>query len=342
MPLELPLVSINLLTFNSKKYLKNCLDSVFSQTYPRLEILVVDNGSTDGTVEMLQEMQNQGRVKSLKISFNKTNNGFAGGHNQAIKQSRGEYVLCLNQDVILDKSFVEKTLEFFARDLKIAAVQGKLFRLVEANGQLGKSHVIDTTGLVMFKNRRIIARGQGQQDTGQFNQSEEVFGADGAVPVYRRAALEDAKVANEYFDEDFFCYKEDVDLAWRLRLYGWKTVYQPEAIAWHARTSGDSAAKKYFQIIAERKKINQFSKYLSFKNQRLTQIKNEQIGLLARHFSFFILKEIASWIYILIFEPYSWKAARDMFRQIPRAWKKRKIIMAKTRTAAKEMAPWFV
>jgi len=165
------------------------------------------------------------------------------------------------------------------------------------------------------------------------------------VPVYRRAALEDAKVyfagREEYFDPSFLAYKEDVDLAWRMRLLGWRAVYEPRALAWHARTAGDSAATNYLGIIKERLKINQFAKYLSFKNQRLMQLKNEQPALLLGHFFWWLPKEIASWGYILLFEHYTWRAIKDLLAQAPAAWQKRKIIMARKKIGTKEMKRWF-
>lgn len=326
-----PLVSINLLTYNGRQYVENCLNSVLRQTYPHIEILVIDNASTDGTVNYLKQFE----APNLRVIFNQRNLGFAAGHNQGIKESQGEFILCLNQDVILDKDFIKRAVEILEKDGKVAAVQGKILRMPLT------SQIIDTTGLVILKNRRIIARAQGQTDQGQFEKIEEIFGADGAVPVYRRKALADVKIKEEYFDEDFFAYKEDVDMAWRMQLYGWKVIYQPKAIAWHARTAGDSAAINYFGIIRERRKISKFAKYLAFKNQRLMQIKNEQSWLLLKHLPWFLPKEIASWFYVLLFERYTWRAIKDLFRQIPRAWQKRKIIMAKKRVGMKEIGKWF-
>jgi len=328
-----PLVSINLLTYNGCQYIKNCLNSVFEQSYPYLEILILDNASTDDTVNYLRKKFRSEPPKNLRIIFNQQNIGFAAGHNQGIRESRGEFILCLNQDVVLDKDFIKKAVEIFKKNDKVAAVQGKLVRP-------SMSNIIDNVGLVILKNRRIIARGQGQIDQGQFEKVEEIFGADGAAPVYRRKALEDINFG-EYFDEDFFCYKEDVDLAWRLRLYGWKVVYQPKSIAWHDRTAGDSAATNYFGIIRERLKISKFAKELAFKNQRLMQIKNEQIWLLLKHLPWFLPKEIASWLYVLLFERYTWRAIKDLFNQIPGTWQKRKVIMTRKRVGIGEMGRWF-
>jgi len=328
-----PLVSVNLLTWNGEKYLKGCLDSIFSQTYSKIEILVLDNGSTDKTVEYLKKQDNL-RV----IGFNKKNIGFAAGHNRLIQESQGEFVLCLNQDVVLDKDFILKTIKIFSQDNKISSVQGKLLRWERGNQV---THIIDTTGLLVLKNRRIINQGQGEIDQGQFEKVKEIFGPDGAVPVYRKKALEDVKIDGEYFDESFFAYKEDVDLAWRLRLYGWKSIYQPKAIAYHDRTAGDSFALSYINIIKERLKISKFGKYLAFKNQRLMQIKNEQIGVLLRHLPWFLPKEIGAWGFATIFERYTWKAFIDLFKQMPSAFKKRKIIMKNKKVSSKEIRKWF-
>ena len=328
-----PLVSINLLTYNGRQYVENCLNSVLRQTYLHIKTLVIDNASTDGTVDYLKKFWEHN--SKARLIFNQRNLGFAAGHNQGIKESQGEFILCLNQDVILDKDFVKRAVEILGKDDKVAAVQGKILRMPLT------SKIIDVTGLVILKNRRIIARAQGQTDQGQFEKIEEIFGADGAVPVYRRKALADVKIKEEYFDEDFFAYKEDVDIAWRMQLYGWKVIYQPKAIAWHWRGSGDSATRTPWGIIRERRKISKFAKYLAFKNQRLMQIKNEQSWLLLKHLPWFLSKEITSWFYVLLFERYTWRAIKDLFRQIPQAWQKRKIIMAKKRVGAKEIGKWF-
>jgi len=240
---------------------------------------------------------------------------------------------------------LKKAVLAFGQDEKIGSLQGKLLRLKIDDEKLTKTDIIDNAGLIIFKNRRVIARGQGQADRGQFDGQKEIFGVDGAAPIYRRAALQTIKICLdgqcEYLDEDFYMYKEDVDLAWRLRLAGWQAYYEPRAMAWHARTAGDSAAVNYFGMIKERLKINKFAKYLSFKNQRLMQIKNEQPVLLFEHLLWFLPKEIASWIYVILFERYTWKAIRDLFRQAPRAWQKREVIMVQKKVSAKEMEKWF-
>lgn len=301
-----------------------CLKSVLEQIYPNLEILIIDNNSGDKTLEKIREIQReiQGGFKgNQRVIKNKKNLGFAAGHNRGIKESRGEYVLCLNQDVVLDKDFVKYAIEAMEKDEKIGSVQGKLYR---------QDKILDTTGLIALKNRRFINRGQGEEDKNQY-QVGEIFGVDGAAPLYRRTALEDTKINNEYFDEDFFMFKEDVDLAWRMQLYGWKAVYEPKAFGYHLRGAGDSAVRKPAEIIEQRKKISQFAKFYSFKNQRLMQIKNELPSLFFRHIFSILIKEIGAWLYVIFFEKYTWKAVKSLIKQIPDAIKKRKIIMKNKR-----------
>jgi GT2 family glycosyltransferase len=338
-----PLISVNLLLYKPGFYLKPCLKSIFSQTYKNIELLIIDNCSNDGTVDKAKEIIASAEQSApfCKIIANKENLGFAGGHNLGIRESRGELVVMVNQDVVFDENFIQNIVKVFT-DNKIGSAQGKLLRLKIENKKLSKTNIIDNAGLVILKNRRIIARGQGQKDGAQFAAQEEIFGVDGALPVYRRDALRDTKIGDEYFDNDFFAYKEDVDLAWRLRLFGWQALYVPSAVAWHGRTAGESAATNYFGIIKERIKIGKFAKYLSFKNQRLMQIKNEQPRLLLKHIFWWLPKEVASWIYVILFEHYTWKAIRDLFRQAPRAFEKRKIIMARKRMGEKEIGRWFI
>lgn len=338
-------VAVNLLLFQPGIYLESCLNSILAQSYRNFELLIIDNNSQDETVERTKELMEKGGTDiKWRLLENNENLGYAKGHNLGIKESGGELVVLVNQDVVLDENFLKQAVEPFS-NLKIGSVQEKLLRLKVVNEELIKTDIIDTTGLVILKNRRIIARGQGIQDIGQFNQLEEVFGTDGALPIYRRTALEDIKIQtgqqSEYFDEDFFMYKEDVDLAWRLRLYGWQTIYQPKALAWHARTAGDSAKTGYIGIIKERLKISQFGKYHAFKNQRLMQIKDEQFGLLLCHTPWFVAKEVGAWLYVLVFEHYTWKSIKELFRLAPRAWQKRKIIMAKKKISNDEMKRWF-
>ncbi len=125
MPRNHPLVAINILTYNGKKYLKACLESALSQDYSNFKIFIVDNNSSDGTVEALKQFKSD---KIAKIIFNNSQTGFAAGHNQLIRESDGEFVLCINQDVVLDKNFLKEAIYKILTDDKIASIQGKILR----------------------------------------------------------------------------------------------------------------------------------------------------------------------------------------------------------------------
>lgn len=339
------LVSVNILTYNAQDLIGPCLKSVLKQTYDNIEVLVIDNASIDKTLDVIRKIS-----PKIRIIRNENNLGLSIGYNTGIRESKGEYVLCLNQDVVLDGDFVKNAIEAINVDDKIAGVQGRLLRITNLNEL--RMDTIDTTGLVIFKNRRIVNQGQGEKDKGQYERGE-IFGVDGAAPLYRRSALEDIKLPIfkggvpqtnrfEYFDEDFFMYKEDVDLSWRFRLYNWKAIYEPEAVGYHLRGAGERAVRNYIAIVKERRKISGFAKYHAFKNQRLMQIKNELTGLFFCHFCRIIIKEVAAWLYALCFEKYAWKAIVGLFKQVPSAWRKRKIIMKRKRVGANEIKRWFM
>lgn len=343
----MPLVSVIILTYNASAYIKKCLGSVLSQTYPNLEIIIVDNNSTDENVSIAKDLLSHSALiaNCWSLIANSENVGFAAGQNQGIAASKGEFVLCLNQDAWLDKDFIANAVAAIGKDPKIATIQGNLIRYDFKNDK--PLNIIDTHGLKIFKNRRVININQGSSFVIARHEAIsffpiEIFGADGAAPLYRKSALEDAKLLNEYFDESFFMYKEDVDLAWRLRLLDWKTIYEPKCVAYHGRGAGDSAAQNYFEALRERRKISKNAKFYSWKNQRLMQIKNETASLFFRHIFHIFPKEIVSLLYILIFEePQAAKAIWQFFKQVPLAYKKRKIIMAKRRANNQDMLKWF-
>jgi GT2 family glycosyltransferase len=349
-----PKVNINILTFNGAKYLRPCLDSALNQDYTNFNILIIDNASTDKTIQIINEyLKKDEKKKRITFIQNKENVGFSEGHNQGIDLMDGEYVMLLNQDAVLEPNFLIEAIKVLEKDEKIAALQPKVLKYDFEKKE--PKNLFDTTGLLILKNRRIINRGQGKKDTGQFDRKEEIFGADGAVPVYRRSALKDIKlpvltsrliVHNkqqkfEYFDSSFFAYKEDVDLAWRLKLYGWRAIYVPEVLAYHERGAGESASRKSLDIIRERKKISSFAKTISFKNQRLMQIKNETLGLYIKHFHKIIWKEIRSWGYVILIEPRILKIIPEMVAQMPKALRQRKVIQKRKLIRNKDLKKWF-
>lgn len=220
------LVSIGIVTYNSQDYIGMCLKSVEEQTWPSLEVVVLDNCSSDVTVRCIRE-----HYPNVRLLVNSRNTGFSGGHNFLITETEGSYYMPLNPDVVLKPNYVEEMVKAIEKEPDIGWVSGKLLFLKKA-GEPTKR--IYTTGHQIYRNGLIHNIGYGEEDRGQYDKDREVFGANGAAPLYRRTMLEDIRVgSNEYFDEMFFTYGTDPELDWRARIFGWHCWYTHKAIGYH-------------------------------------------------------------------------------------------------------------
>ena len=334
-----PLVTVSLVAYNAARWLDGCLASLFAQTHPHVEIVITDNGSTDGTRDRLEAATD--RRPDTRLVLSPTNLGYARGHNRAIAGAAGEFVCLLNQDIVLDPEFLSTALRAFDSPT-VGSVQGRLRWL---SPDLERTNRIDSTGLQINRSRRVTSRGQGSDDGPHNDRPGLLFGVDGACPVYRRSALEDVTIAAahgaEVLDEDFFMYKEDVDLAWRLLLRGWDAAYAPGAVAWHARGAGESAATTAWEVIQHRRGIPAWVKRLSWRNQRLMQIKNEDLSLVLRDLPRLIGREAAAFIYLVASNPANLAAVVELIRLLPAALRKRRQVQRLRRIDRRDLAAWF-
>src|SRR5437016_9677772 len=206
------LVSVTIVTYNSGRFIKRCLESVLEQKYQNLEVVIVDNASTDGTVDILEQF-----AETCRIYYNDANLGFAAAQNQAIALAQGEWVLTLNPDVLLLPNFIHALVEAGQVDPKVGSVCGKLLT-IRATFDLPVEQLVDSTGIYFTPMLRHLDRGSQEPDKGRFLNFEYVFGATAAAALYRRKMIDDISIQGEFFDSDFFVYREDADVAWRAQL----------------------------------------------------------------------------------------------------------------------------
>src|SRR3989338_8157577 len=340
----MPKVSIQIVTWNSMRYIFDCLESLMRQTFRDFSILVIDNGSDDGTVGFIRA-----NYPTVSVLQNFRNLGFAKANNQGILLSKSEYVLVFTRDLILTEDFLRQLVDFPKKHpgggsfgekiLKIYREAPESFGEEAALGEIIKSDVIDSAGLEIYKSRQVIDRGEGKKDEGQYDRSEEVFGVSGAGVLYRKAALSDTMIKNESFDQDFFAYKEDIDLAWRLRLYGWESWYAPLAVCYHHRKMARPGGLK--KTIKQRRNSSLKLRLLSFRNQRLMLVKNDFGANLFFHLPRFLFREMKIILYSLFFERFQLKGLIQSFQLLPAMLIKRRVIMAHRKVSAKEMRRWF-
>jgi GT2 family glycosyltransferase len=323
-----PVITVSLVAWNGMRWLPGCLESLATQSLDGYELLIIDNASTDGSVEWLREQA--GRDGRIRLVESDTNTGYARAHNRSIRAAQGDAVLLLNQDVVLDPGFLAAALATLRKHPEAGSVQARLRRL----GPYGEpTMTLDTTGLLMHRDRRVVSRDQLRTDAGSERPPAPVWGADGAAPVYRRAALLDARLPRrgggwEVLDEDFFAQKEDVDLAWRLHRLGWTCRYEPAALAWHARTGGDTGPARFRDAVRANMANSPRTRVLSWRNQRLMQIKNDEPAAVLRDLPWIARRELQTWLFMLALDQRRLVALPELLRMAPWAIRKRRALTA--------------
>ncbi|HET6319621.1 MAG TPA: glycosyltransferase family 2 protein [Chloroflexota bacterium] len=203
-------------TLNGAHLLPDCLDSLQAQTYARVEVIVADGASTDGTADLLER-----RYPSVRLLRLRRNGGFTGNVNAGLRAARGDVLCLLNNDARADRDWIAACVDALERHPQIGSVASKV---LYADGK-----TINSAGDSMCRDGAPRQRGNGEADGPQWNVGGAVFGAMGGAAAYRRAMLADVGL----LDEVFFMYLEDVDLAFRAQLRGWSALYQPAARVYH-------------------------------------------------------------------------------------------------------------
>lgn len=233
------MLSIVVLNCNGIKYLEPCFESILQQTDSGFETILVDNGSTDGSIDFVKK--NYPWVDILPLQENQ---GFSRAMNAGIKKAKGNTVFLLNNDTVLDREcikFIDHALRDYPEHLSFAP---KMLNIKEKD-------VIDSGGIV-FKDYKSFDRGQGQKDNNSFSKEEDVFGACGGAVVFRKEFFE--KVG--YFDDDFFAYYEDVDLAFNAQLKGEKCLFIPRSRVYHYRGATNILYSDYYVFHSGKNGLN--------------------------------------------------------------------------------------
>ena len=322
---EKDLVSVTIVTYNSGRFIRRCLESVLDQRHSSLEVIVIDNASTDGTPDILERFE-----KRCTVVYNEENIGFAAAQNQAIALSSGDWVLTLNPDVLLLPTFVECLMETAKLDPSVGTLCGKLL-MIDASFEIPDQRVVDSTGIYFTPTLRHLDRGCLQTYNGHFREYEYVFGATAAAACYRREMIDDISVGGEFFDHDFFTYREDADVAWRAQLLGWKCIYDPNASGYHVRKLRPGM-RRFLPP-----EINMHS----VKNRFLMRTKNITPGVYLRNLLPITVRDCGIFAYCLLVERSSLKAFYLFLRDWQRVLAKRRTIQQRRRVDDTYMKQWF-
>jgi GT2 family glycosyltransferase len=227
-------ISVIIANLNGEAYLPDCLQSLFAQTFRDFEVILVDNGSTDRSLDLVKKDFPWVKVISLE-----KNTGFAQGNNIGFAASSAQYVATLNNDTIAGRSWLQVLYEAAEADKGIGMVASKIYL-----GREGRE--LDSAGMLLYPDGMTRQRGHGEEDNGQFDGIREVLFPSACAALYRHEMLKEIG----YFDEDFFSYCEDADLGLRARLAGWKAAFAPAATVRHlySRTSGRYSEFKAFHV----------------------------------------------------------------------------------------------
>jgi GT2 family glycosyltransferase len=233
--LNVPLVSAIVVNWNGGAMLQEALASLFAQTWRALEVILVDNGSTDGSVEQAERCFGN----RLVVVRNARNEGFARGNNIGFSAAKGDWVFLLNSDATCDSEVISELMRFVADKPDVGALACRVVRADQPN-------FFDSVGLLLYPDGVCRSRGWQEKNLGQYDRAEEVLAAHGCACALRKAMLD--RIGG--FDEDFFCYLEDLDLGMRAQLAGWKCWYVPETLVRHKKsaTAGNYSVFKAYHV----------------------------------------------------------------------------------------------
>jgi len=305
-----------------------------------IDVIVVNNDPSQDVTAAIGDHADDERVRIVEMGWEA---GFARAINRGIRESSGELVLFCNADLFPTSTYLTEIVAFFDLRPEAGAAIGKILRYdLHADAPTG---LIDTAGLLLTRQRRFMARGEGEPDDGRYDGEIEVFAVDGAALVARRTALEATAFEGKYLDESFITHKEDHDISWRLRLAGWECWYVPSAVAYHARTTRGLGSRSYLSAIRsfyrnERQK-SQRVQVNAMKNQWLMLIKYEDGFNFVRDLPFILTRELTIAFHHLLFAPRSLAAIPMTLKLLPETLRKRRAVKRRQVMDPRGLRRWF-
>jgi GT2 family glycosyltransferase len=270
-----PLVSIIIVNWNGLIQIKACLESLLEVHYKNYEVIISDNGSTDKSLEYLDKIKN--KFSRFIIIESCKNFGFAEGNNIAYKKAKGEFILLLNNDTIVDPDFLTPLVATLLSNKDIGGVQPKIL-------SYPKKEIIDSIGSYFINSGFLYHRGHNRKDEGKYETNAEIFTMKGACMLLKRETIEEV---GGIFDPDYFAYFEETDLCQRIWIAGYKVVYVSKSEIYH---KGGETAKKL---------NSEFVLYNSYKNRYYTYLRNFELLTLIKIFPLhFVYCEISMLAYL--------------------------------------------
>jgi GT2 family glycosyltransferase len=305
-----PCVSIIVVNYNGKRFLNRCLSSLLRADYSNFEVIVVDNGSSDGSLSAANKVF--AHDCRLKIIKNDANVGIAEANNIGLGHAQGKYVVFLNNDTVVDTGWISELIKVMESDVSIVAAQSKLLLMDHPTRY-------DCAGGFIDYNGDTYARGYFARDTGQYEKIEEIFTCKSAAMIIRRDALHRIGL----MDSTYFFYYDDTDFCWRIWLAGYKVVYVPFSVVYHkgGGSTPKELSKQFFLQI-----------YLLNRNRIMTLVKNYALRNLIRYLTPWLIKEIGRIVFAglrgyrrsnTLYSVASAKAILWNLTNLPDIWKKR-------------------
>ena len=333
-------VSVLIPTHGDADLLRMSLPTILADPAADVEVIIINNDPNQNIRAAIGDYASDVRTTIIEMGYE---GDFPRAINRGIERATGDLVMLCNADLFPSPTYLTTLQEFFNRHARAGAASGKLIRYDLERGEV--TNIIDSAGLILTRQRRLKARGEGEVDAGQFDVQREMFALDGAAVVLRRAALDDIMVDGEYLDENFVAHKEDHDLSWRIRLAGWECWYVPKAVACHGRTTRGLGSTAYLKAIGDfhrqHAEKSDAVRTHAMKNQWLLLLKNEDTYNFVRDAPFILARELTVLGHNLVFSPRSLQAIPMTVKILPETLRKRRVAKSRQRMQAVALRRWF-